>query len=503
MAKYIRLNDGGAQYNHLLAAPDEDERDFIFGGHGDDIIVGDNEGLGDYWEAGGSRLAKWSEYEDYLRFYGIISVYHNYPHDEDSSDTILAIHPNGATQAWTYQDIDEFIAGWAGNDFLMGGGGNDWLVGGSENDMLGGGTGCDLLDGGTGNDIIVAGGGGGFDLVLGGQGNDIVSFQSATRGSYADGGADTDTLKLDPAYDTFAFDLVTGSDGLTTGSRFNAINFELLEYNGGSGLDDVSGGALEDKLRGNGGDDYLDGRGGNDDINGGDGNDTLIGGDGNDYISGGNNVDRIEDGKGDDTVYSGDGDDFIYTGEGNDIIHGGNGDDTIAELGADDVLNLFRNANDRIFGEDGDDVIYGGTGKDIIFGGDDNDIISGGRGADELTGNYGMDTFLFQFSDHENFNGNLLMGMDRIKDFHPVLDKLDISDFAAYATGGQLYLDDNDGTPGEAGEVMFTPRGSNSEHTMLSLDLQGDGKYDLRVLFEGLAFDPDNFSAQNVLLVSV
>lgn len=520
MARIIRLNDGGVQYNHLIAQPNENERNYIFGGDGDDIIVGDNETWGDYGPDWGSpdqgrQYDNLAEYEEIGSSMWLISAA---PGDDTSSDAIMGIHPNGSKK---YQEIDEYISGNAGNDFLIGGGGNDWLHGGLDNDTIAGGIGNDLLDGGTGNDLLIAGDGvGDFDIIFGGKGDDTVSFAHATRGSFADGGDDTDTLKLVSAYNTFAFDLVTGSDGLSTGLRFNAINFELLEYTGKNGIDAVWGGALEDTLRGNGGDDYFDGRQGADKIYGGNGHDTVIGGDGDDELFGGNDADTISDGEGNDTVYGDGGDDIINTGEGNDTVHGGAGNDKITEEGADKPYHRQgRSPNDTLYGDDGDDEIDGGEGVDFIFGGEDNDTIaggagndklsggddddtiSGGSGIDELTGGEGKDTFVFQFGDFEIVNGNPLMGIDRIKDFQPDLDKVDLRDFAAHATGGKLYLDDNDGTPGEAGEVMFTPRGSNNEHTMLSLDLEGDGKYDVRVLFDGLAFDPDNFSTQNVLLV--
>ena len=70
MVKVIRLNDGGVGYHHRLTHPNENEREYIFGGDGDDVIIGDNETEADY-------EPNWSGEEGYhfddLASYGEVS----------------------------------------------------------------------------------------------------------------------------------------------------------------------------------------------------------------------------------------------------------------------------------------------------------------------------------------------------------------------------------------------------------------------------------------------
>ena len=91
----------------------------------------------------------------------------------------------------------------------------------------------------------------------------------------------------------------------------------------------------------------------------------------------------------------------------NELIHGSSGNDTISGGKGIDIL----------FGGDGDDILNGGPGDDFLYGGNGNDRISGGAGNDYLKGNAGSDTFVF---------GADAGGRDRIGDFRPGTDFLEI-----------------------------------------------------------------------------
>ena len=100
-----------------------------------------------------------------------------------------------------------------------------------------------------------------------------------------------------------------------------------------------------------------------------------------------------------------------------DVLKGVAGNDT-----------LFGNVgDDSLFGGLGTDVVLGGFGNDLLFGGDGNDDVSGfdgadrlvgGRGNDLLTGGRGADVFVFSPGD----------GVDKIKGFADLQDRLDLSD---------------------------------------------------------------------------
>jgi len=128
------------------------------------------------------------------------------------------------------------------------------------------------------------------------------------------------------------------------------------------------------------------------------------------------------------------GNDRILAGAGGDTLNGGAGDDGLEAGG-------------------GDDNLFGGVGNDLLLGDFGNDRLDGGPGMDRAEGGPGADTFVFNQGD-----GQLL-----IRDFHPGIDKLELSGF----TGGPAplsfaILDSNgDGvlTPSDEG-IDVAPHGS-------------------------------------------
>ncbi|MEM1162748.1 MAG: M10 family metallopeptidase C-terminal domain-containing protein, partial [Pseudomonadota bacterium] len=85
-------------------------------------------------------------------------------------------------------------------------------------------------------------------------------------------------------------------------------------------------------------------------------------------------------------------------GSGEDVLYGGAGDDDL-------------------HGDGGSDVLYGGTGADHLDGGAGADILIGGAGNDVLTGGLGADLFAIHADG---------AGIDRITDFTPGLDLIDL-----------------------------------------------------------------------------
>jgi glucose/arabinose dehydrogenase len=98
--------------------------------------------------------------------------------------------------------------------------------------------------------------------------------------------------------------------------------------------------------------------------------------------------------------------DQIQGGAGNDFVFGGSGDDALSGDSGDDVLH----------GQTGNDVLNGGLGNDTLSGGAGADRLDGGPGSDMTAGGAGADVFAFAAGS----------GLDRIADFHPGQDAIEL-----------------------------------------------------------------------------
>lgn len=213
---------------------------FVFGGAGDDIIIGvDNQwDYVIYEELGASvdvnLLKGWAK-KDGLGRDKLFSV--EDIHGSDLDDRIVGDN----------NEDGNFFFGGAGNDIMRGRGADDNLSGEAGNDRLFGDDGSDSLSGGDGEDILE-----------GGAGNDILN-----------GGADRDVMRGNQDNDS-----LFGGGG----------DDRLL---GGTGIDSLYGENGDDDLFGNGGNDYIQGDAGIDKIDGGRDDDRIDGGADNDFLFGG------------------------------------------------------------------------------------------------------------------------------------------------------------------------------------------------------------------------
>lgn len=135
----------------ILALVEEDGG-VIWGGDGDDIVLGDN---GDDTMGGGK-----------------------------DGDVLFSL------------DGDDHVFGGAGADVIYGGLGDDHLYGGDGNDWIAGGAGKDVIWNGAGNDTV--GGGLGTDILIGGDGNDML--------------LGTDRSTQQPDFDFYIFKASDGND---------------------------------------------------------------------------------------------------------------------------------------------------------------------------------------------------------------------------------------------------------------------------------------------------
>ncbi len=327
------------------------------------------------------------------------------------------------------------IGGTPGPDVIYGTPFDDIIYAGADNDQIIISDGKDYIDGGYGIDSVWANG---FDATEG------VGI-SLKDGKGLAGWAKGDTY--------FGIENIVGS-------KFVDV---LL---GNDGPNVISGNDGKDVIWGYGGDDFLNGAwflddGSRDILDGGDGNDTLDGGKGKDDLDGGDGNDILIGGKGDDRLYGGSDDDVLFGGKGGDKLQGGFGfdradysaskhsvhvnletgkgdkgdakGDTLKQIEAvtgsnkgDDLIGDGKDnhffglgGNDMIEGNKGGDDLFGGDGRDLLSGGKGDDVIDGGTGRDDLFGDKGDDIFVYR----PNY------GEDKINDFKPKHDKIDLSSF--------------------------------------------------------------------------
>jgi Ca2+-binding RTX toxin-like protein len=196
---------------------------------------------------------------------------------------------------------------------------------------------------------------------------------------------------------------------------------------------------------------------------------------GDDRITAGLGADRVDASRGNDLVYGEVGTGGSSLAAGDDRIKGGSGDDRLygdAPIGQDAVrLGAPEGAAPWAFGQDG--------GKDTLDGGPGDDLLVGGAGPDDLTGGERADTFLFFPMDEDFRDGS----EDRILDFEPGEDKLDLSwwdlDGEALDTNADGILNADDELFSQDGADLVLDLGSSSVETV--------GRFGIFVRFVGVS----------------
>lgn len=201
---------------------------------------------------------------------------------------------------------------------------------------------------------------------------------------------------------------------------------------------------------------------------------NAIGGSGADRIKGNRADNRLEGGTGADVLYGRRGDDAMFGQAGHDRLHGGRHRDQLSGGAGDDWLGGGR-GHDILRGGTGDDRLFGRMGNDILYGGEGDDLIVGGHGQDILTGGPGHDVFLF----HGAVASRTRDASDRIRDFEPGCDRIDLSGFAAdplvFAGSGAFQT----GTP----SVIHVPA---PRQTDVRVDADGDSIPDFQLILTGM-----------------
>jgi Ca2+-binding RTX toxin-like protein len=413
------------------------------------------------------------------------------------------------------------LSGGIGKDVLYGGTGVDNLSGGSEGDWLDGGTGADAMAGGTGDDSYVVDDLGDTINEESGEGNDIVVAQiSWTLGvnierllldgsanidgvgngqantmvgnsgdNHLDGAGGEDMIKGGLGADTLlggdGADMLYGGDGADSLDGQNDSD----RLDGGNGDDTLVGGGGDDLLDGGADNDALIGGVGRDTLNGGGGSDSLAGGDGNDLLDGGTGGDVLSGGLGDDIYYVDDTLDttFEFAGQGTDLVRATANFTLAADIenlvldGVGDIAGTGNGLANGMTGNVGNNTLDGGAGDDVLKGMNGADTLIGGAGSDILVGGAGADTFVVR---QESMQIAGAIEVDTVNDLLTGQgDRLDLSAIDADSnTAGDQAFHLVGAFSHQAGEMTLS---FAAGITVLSLDVNGDGRADYRMKISG------------------
>jgi hypothetical protein len=159
----------------------------------------------------------------------------------------------------------------------------------------------------------------------------------------------------------------------------------------------------------------------------------------------------------------------VGTGAGQVLEGGALGDILAGQSGAQTLDG--GGGNDRLLGGAGADLLLGGDGADLLRGGTGGDTLDGGPGADTLVGGAGADIF--------RFGALVEADADRIRDFTPGEDLIDVSAIAAFDWRGVAEF------TGAGGAEARTVARAGS--VRLELDSNGDGLADAAIILFGVA----------------
>lgn len=448
----------GSKFNDTLRSGAGFDFSFLYGGAGNDALIGD--AGSDFLKggAGNDALTGGDSFDtaDYSDATSAVTVNLNTGNaiGGAGNDTLAGIEEIFGSN---FNDtlvggIDAFgsatyLHGGKGNDSIVGGDNNfNLLDGGEGNDSIIGGNGSDTLMGGLGSDTLTGGDGWGIDTVnyssaassvtvnlvtgtaSGGEGNDILKGIEIVQGSaYNDtliGGNEDNQFYGGSGDDVLVGGDAIGGDWANFGSSVT-VNLAKGTATGEGNdtlqsIENVHGSFLDDTLIGDANSNTLDGGWGDDWLTGGQGDDTLIGGKHVDWASYSDATSAVSVDLAAGTATGGAGNDMLQDIEN---VQGSKFNDTLKG----------NSGNNSLDGGAGNDTLNGGGGLDTLKGGAGNDTLDGQLGKDTLTGGGGNDIFKF------TVNGPA----DEITDFNVTNDtiQLENSVFKALTATGVLAAD--------------------------------------------------------------
>ena len=271
------------------------------------------------------------------------------------------------------------------------------------------------------------------DGVFAGSGNDTFIYEIGQGSDTFDGGAGSDTLKIDASSVAGDGTVTIGSSSLSVGSltvNYNSVERFDITLGAGNHEVDASGSAFDQlTLNMGGGDDiYRAAAGLGHTLNGGDGDNDLV-----DYsgLSNGLNIilngtvsgsgvshtlsgfENVRGSTGNDSIVGTTGNNVFLASTGTDFISAGGGLDTFDASSASAAVIAFLNEGsawgsaswgsnstalrhvENLMGSDFDDVLEGNSSGNELHGGLGNDRLAGYGGDDFIFGGDGVDTAVF------------------------------------------------------------------------------------------------------------
>ncbi len=271
------------------------------------------------------------------------------------------------------------------------------------------------------------------DGVFAGSGNDTFIYEIGQGSDTFDGGAGSDTLKIDASSVAGDGTVTIGSSSLSVGSltvNYNSVERFDITLGAGNHEVDASGSAFDQlTLNMGGGDDiYRAAAGLGHTLNGGDGENDLV-----DYsgLSNGLNIilngtvsgsgvshtlsgfENVRGSTGNDSIVGTTGNNVFLASNGTDFISAGGGLDTFDASSASAAVIAFLNEGsawgsaswgsnstslrhvENLKGSDFDDVLEGNSSANELHGGLGNDRLAGYGGDDFIFGGDGIDTAVF------------------------------------------------------------------------------------------------------------
>ncbi|MFU8789007.1 MAG: calcium-binding protein [Methylobacter sp.] len=393
--------DASNSTRRIIALGDEGF-DTLYGGAGDDILLGDR-GRIDYLNDDGQVITRLGLGHDFSQMVAVPVNDSQTPADQtDGIKRAPALVMSLASEG----GAEDLIFAGGGNDVVIGGEGGDWIDGQGGDDLILGDSGELKRYDAAQTDLDI------YSLLYrsltGSQlyhldGSALVSL--ALHQALPQGMPDWMGYVLTLGDDIFASDVLVG--GANNDMLFGQLGNDTLL---GDGAIIVNEGlkTFDSTGRNTDGHDYLEGNDGDDTIYGGLGQDDIIGGSSNHF----GYADHAD---GADTLFGGTGERIARNDVGgladlvddHDFIVGDNANiyrlsglklnyNESIHVRVLDWLNYTPGvgglgAADVIQGEGGDDIIYGLTGNDVLFGNAGNDDIYGGSGHDRIYGGTGDD----------------------------------------------------------------------------------------------------------------
>lgn len=475
----------------------------------------------------------------------------------DGNDTIYA---GGETHGGAGNDKIYMQYSYYGG-LVTGDAGNDTIIGADSGSSIAGGTGADALTGGVVGDHLYSADfvwqdwsdqwnqTGQFidepvddmglekDVIAGGGGDDQIAIG---YGDSADGGLDSDTLRL--SLGGLKTGIVFDTKGIVSGKAFSLgggtiKNIEALLYLRGTEFNDTLTLATQDTLlevNAGAGDDTIISNASSVAVMGGKGADRFISGVAGDTFDGGEGVDTIDysrsttavtvnlatgvGARGDtvtnvenitgsnlnDALTGNAAANLLDGGKGADKMNGGGGNDVYVVDDLKDVVTEGKNAgvdtvnaavswtlganleNLTLTGSAGATGV-GNAGANTLVGNGAANVLRGLAGADVLTGGAGSDVF-----DFDSLADSTVAAFDRITDLTDS-DRIDLSGIDANTkTKGDQAFAIVDAFTHKAGQMTLTYSAATKLTTIL-MDVDGDGKADMKIVLNGDHHDYDNF----------